>query len=486
MNLTASPVGSQPFLLSPAGLDLRDVFPARLRKHVDAARRVVHVISLGGVRRRRVDRDKDRLVPLSQADGITLTGSRWAWDIVRTGLKQGVIECDDHYIIGEKPLNYRIHRQWEKSPLKPFKTKDPLEEGRIAWAFLERRRLSHGPRLPVHGFLKEWVQRFSLDAEVVADALAVIREQGNPERLNYAERVVSLVASGGRYGRYTTVCEFGRRFHSIVTRMPRALRRAIRIDGMPLVERDICGSQPLILGSLAVAKQRAKTRAESPELPTLPQRRGREEEGEGLSSITWLVFAPSADEEIDDWMQIPDLSDYMNACTAGRYYEELGVALGTPCRTPSIRDMVKLESNRIIFGRHRPRSARWRAFSGRWPTVARHLAELKRGDYLNAARTLQRLEAEIMIEGVCGELMELHADSPLLTIHDSVMVPASSVEYGIRRDPSGLGSADGVPAEAEVRWAVADQLRPGAEIRTTHRLHAPTPEYSKSSLFLAV
>src|SRR5262249_33193903 len=127
---TLSVTGRQEFFLNPAGLDLRDAFPISMRsKHIEAARRVVHHVSLGAVRRRR----SDRWVPLSQEEGTILSGSRRSWDVVRPALRDGkILECDGRYTPGVKSLNYRLEQRWGKEPLWPVKTKDPLEEGRIA------------------------------------------------------------------------------------------------------------------------------------------------------------------------------------------------------------------------------------------------------------------------------------------------------------------------------------------------------------------
>jgi hypothetical protein len=416
LNRTATAPRRQEFFLNPSGLDLRDVLPIGMRKDLEAARRLVHVLGVGGLRRGRAD----RWVPISQEDGVFLVGGRKAWDRLRSALGRDVLECDGHYVIGEKSLHYRLRRRPGPAPLVPSRTKDPLEEGEIAWAFRERRRRSARPRLPVHDRLEGWMRRFSLDAGMAADALAAIE---GPERRRYAERVMSIVGGGGEYGRHATVCAFGHRFHSIVTRMPRALRRAIRVDGEPLVEIDVASSQPLLVGLLAAAgvREREGEKAKA-------KAKGGGEAGGGaggrLSSITWYVFAPMCHPGC---MLPPDLSEYIALCRSGAFYEHLADILALPCRSAVERGLVKTEACRLIFGRHRPGSARWRAFVGRWPTVAAHLAELKEGGHRNVARVLQRAEAAIMIAGACGELTARYPTLPILTVHDSVMVP----EYGV-------------------------------------------------------
>jgi hypothetical protein len=123
----------------------------------------------------------------------------------------------------------------------------------------------------------------------------------------------------------------------------------------------------------------------------------------------------------------PDLSDYIALCRSGCFYEHLAGAVGLPYSSAADRTAAKTEACRIIFGRHRPGSARWGAFRDHWPTVAAFLTALKRGDHRNAARVLQRAEAAIMIAGACGELTGRYPALALLSVHDSVMAP----EYGV-------------------------------------------------------
>ena len=58
-----------------------------------------------------------------------------------------------------------------------------------------------------------------------------------------------------------------------------------------------------------------------------------------------------------------------------------------------------------------------------YPAHAAYITETKRDDYRTLARDLQRMEATIIIDGVCGHLMEHHPDTPVLSIHDEIIAP---------------------------------------------------------------
>jgi hypothetical protein len=144
-----------------------------------------------------------------------------------------------------------------------------------------------------------------------------------------------------------------------------------------------------------------------------------------------------------------DLCEYIALCRSGCFYEHLAGAVGLSCSSATDRRAAKTEACRVIFGRHRPRSARWRAFAGRWPTLAAHLADLKRDDHRDVARTLQRAEAAIMLAGACGELTGRYPSRPLLSIHDAVLVP----EHGV------AAAVDAIHRAWEERLGVRPKLK---------------------------
>jgi hypothetical protein len=124
----------------------------------------------------------------------------------------------------------------------------------------------------------------------------------------------------------------------------------------------------------------------------------------------------------------PDLEEYIRVCESGRFYEELASALGLPCSCSAEREKIKGVAMWLLNGDVPSGHPRWVAFTGRWPTVTSYLAGLKRADHCRAAHALQRAESDLMIRGVCAELMERHPEEALLSIHDALLAPPSGVE----------------------------------------------------------
>ncbi len=414
--------GRQEWLLCPDGLDLREALPVGQAKRLDTARRVVHHITLRSLGRSRAD----RWTPVSAALGETLAGSRRAWDAVRAALiGAGVLEVDGrdpargkrgHYLPGVASLRYRLDGRLAAAPLRPEKTKCALREGEIAAAARDVLRRASGRWLPIHDRLEGWLRQFSVDAAAVERVLAGIKD---PVKRRHAERIAIALTYGSEFDRAGIVCEYGR-FHSIVTRTPRELRSTLRIGGEPLCEIDVSNCQPLVLGLEASAEFERKRSNES-EAKAGKQEGERDGEREGLLRRPGPLSLCCTFSH--DCVDRSDVSEFVDICSAGRFYEELADVLSMPFRTASQRRAVKLESMRVIFGKHRPTWPRWAAFADRWPGVASHLAGLKRDDHRHAAHVLQRAESRLMIELACGDMMQRHPDIGILTVHDSILTP---------------------------------------------------------------
>jgi hypothetical protein len=68
---------------------------------------------------------------------------------------------------------------------------------------------------------------------------------------------------------------------------------------------------------------------------------------------------------------------------------------------------------------------RWILFEKAYPTLARYLRSMKLAppmDHGVVGRVAQRIEAWVMIECICDQLMREHPEVHVVTVHDSLMV----------------------------------------------------------------
>ena len=65
----------------------------------------------------------------------------------------------------------------------------------------------------------------------------------------------------------------------------------------------------------------------------------------------------------------------------------------------------------------------WVAFATAYPTIATMIEHAKQGNYKKASWKLQGFESDVMIGGACEQIRLKYPALPVLTIHDSLMVP---------------------------------------------------------------
>lgn len=208
----------------------------------------------------------------------------------------------------------------------------------------------------------------------------------------------------------TTVCRFGR-FHSPVTRLHRALRPCLSVDGRPLVELDVANSQPLFLGLVAreyfrsrMAQKRLLARTFGPTGGVY--RYGRRAPATGPAPVAGV-------------------ERYIEVCEQGWFYESL-------MRPGDDRDEFKRDLfHQVFFGANtarKPRPLRDR-FRSMYPEVFEVLTALKRTDYKRSAWVLQNAEATLVIGAICGRLMRERPGLTVFTVHDSFLVAAEDVAF---------------------------------------------------------
>ena len=184
------------------------------------------------------------------------------------------------------------------------------------------------------------------------------------------------------------VDDFGHRVHTVLTRLPKQLRAALRYDGESMCGIDITCSQPLFLAGTAYESAMQAVR-------------------ENPTSIKMCRF-------------LKQTIDFKELCSVGRLYESLmtdGV---------SRSDVKKLLFKEVCFGRGTGFGAVGTAFKGAWDAIVAWLIKQKRGDYKKIARNLQRLESSVMIGDVGRRLIA--EGIPFFTVHDEFRTLRRHVE----------------------------------------------------------
>lgn len=313
----------------------------------------------------------------------------------------------------------------------------------------------------VHKHLRAWLRRVNLD---LPTALKLI-EAANLEP-TIAEQVINLsayIANGDATD--LTVCNYGR-VHTAITRLLALIRGCLSITGQPLVETDVANSQPLflviyILKSISNPRiktlpdilcarstttyrklsagildhdelgyvhtpvgsscctgfcKTCKTTHPHPTQPFLPTLLLYDPRKSKKSALTYCNSNNLQQNENRSPYLPPDLLLFMELCMAGTLYDYLMKRAGW-----TDRGSFKKEFFLMLYGpmKENPMT---QIMTQEFPSVMAFIAWHKgRHGYKELSREMQRAESRLMIEGVCGSLMEQNRNIPLVTIHDSIM-----------------------------------------------------------------
>jgi len=104
-------------------------------------------------------------------------------------------------------------------------------------------------------------------------------------------------------------------------------------------------------------------------------------------------------------------------------------ALGIPISTER-RDTFKKEFfGKVFYCKPNYYTKERKAFQHEFPTVLEFVNRLKKDDPRNAPLALQRAESDFVIGTVCKRILKESPETPLWTIHDSIMTAASRGDY---------------------------------------------------------
>lgn len=400
----------QPLIYVPATFVPQAVLPPELHRYADCARYLLHLVLVRSAMRKA---DKRGFVRLSATYLRRMIPQRQIAPL-RAALEQaGVIEIDRQYIRGEKSMGYRLtppHRQQRI-------TRRRITDRRLATRLREhrsRRQAQFAPQTDIHRYLHHWLDRINIDLPAAMRTIA-----NTPSMAEFAANYETLVELIAQRDWRDHFCRWGR-FHSPITRLHRRLRRHLTIDRKPLVNIDVANSQPLLLAKLAVDAQ--SNFALSPceygsyvknglifahhngAFPSLP--------------LPSPLPAPSP-------LSSPsrELKQFIDMCERGTVYDWLASV------TRQKRKQAKRQMLVCIMGElRRMRLPAGRAIDRYYPSIGQFIRRAKADHYETVGRTLQSIEAEIVIHGACRRLMTHHPDTPVITIHDSILTTPDHIE----------------------------------------------------------
>jgi hypothetical protein len=340
----------------PEGLD-RSTWPEPYR---DAMTWIVHLIYL----RRVLERSgKDDFVPLKTIYLREILGGREADVAKELLLRNGIIECDNYYVQGEKSKGYRL-REDRCVTHRLIDLDNPTIRANLI------KRHADQTSKAVHKWLYNNLDRVTIEESAAIENIEQLADT-EEKREAYIGSVRAIIDGYLDW----TVDDFAGRVHTNFSRLKRELKKHLRFDGQRPVEIDINNSQPTFLSIVA-------------------------------------------------WQCGVDEPHYRSLCEEGRLYDWLAEKGGWT------RAYVKEElMAKAFFSKNRYTNAAKRLFNAEFPQMAAFIEKTKAKDHKKLAQTLQKAESQYMIHGVCETIRKTRPNTPIITIHDSILTTPDCAEY---------------------------------------------------------
>jgi hypothetical protein len=420
-------------LFNPDGFDPRDHLPERWWRHADSVRYFVHTLHH---QRFLYHRRPNDYIEIKAAYMIPFFTDKRDYKPVVDALEEaGVLECNDHYVVGRKSLGYRLGPRWRGVPFRSVRVTNPaLVRKLVAKRGEQRGKVT----ADVHLYLRSWVERLELDwRSVQATATAC----GLGDCLPTAEMIRDR-------DWYFSACEFGRVHHN-VSSLKSEFRRSLFYNGQRLINLDIANSQPLLFSVVLI-----NSLCHNDYLSSLYS---WEIDNSGLYIDIPTSFFSSDEnttphtapahplrlprlittgEETTDWKDttrqlmahgLPqDALLYVELTQRGLLYEYLMRQEGTP--QDKRAEFKKNFFGGVFFCKNQPVTKQARLFQAHFPSVYDVIFDLKAKDYRRLAHVLQRTESSLIINRIARRCMTELPGVCVVTIHDSVMTTLDGVE----------------------------------------------------------
>lgn len=295
---------------------------------------------------------------------ITYDKTKYFLDIL---VSEGVLSCDNKYIVGEKAKGYKIADKYRSQ-------KFYLEE-------MVNKRLSEKIQKVLQQFKNNilekddsyaYVTNCMEDLEIdTIEALKILKGIRLPK-----DTKSSLQTMLERFDdKFAVVDDIGNRLHNNLTNIATVLRKTLTYKGNKLVQCDLKNSQPLFF------------RIYLNKYPLIPQ------------------------SELDKYLDV--------VCNIG-FYEFFAEKLKMKLTDGNRGDFKKKIFGGVLFDRNRKVLSKYeKVFKEEFPLIFHCMRDMKKEDYKNIPISLQKLESQFIFHCV-DVLRDIHKGIELLTIHDSI------------------------------------------------------------------
>ncbi|GHV15637.1 hypothetical protein FACS1894179_04310 [Bacteroidia bacterium] len=368
-------------------------------------------------------------------------------------IENGILETDGKYSHdGGKSYWFRFTQEYSDSNTVPVVITRYTLIKSIVLRSHPKDKDSYLPEIPLDAvpYLTKWFnENLQIDKDRADAILLDIRDKEleNPETKDYAKRKynirkISVDKISNR--EYTlSIDRTSGRFHSPLTRLKTEVRPCISYAGKKLVSLDLKNSQPFLSLTLLDIDLYEKNRMQD----ILSIYNGRyknitDRNGNVIKSPSTIML----EDFIRQATNSPEALDYKNSVVKGTIYEDFALLTGKYGYIPEGAPQSYIDSynprksgkmalfeilfspNNSPFSERRDGLGYFFNYYGSVYNVFR-LAKQGRRTHNALACSLQYLEAQLILHGVCRIIGEENPDIPLFTIHDSIITTEEHVDF---------------------------------------------------------
>jgi hypothetical protein len=330
--------------------------------------------------------EDNSFIPLRGKILQSVLGGRYK-DYIKYLLAEGIIETNNRYQIGKKSKGYRLGKKFRNVRFKHVEIADENINRKMK-VFKEYQ--VRGIKYPQHKYIYNCLTK----VEIKEDEARYFIEQNTTEAEKYNSYSYSIDLIAWKEFFFVVDSTAGR-VHNNVTNLSSELRQFLRYENQELVEIDIRNSQPFLFNLLI------------------------QDYFNSVSNIS-LSYG---NQSLIKYPDMEDIGLYKRLTSNGKFYEYL---------MPYFPAVNREEFKKKVFGRifyndeKKYEYAEWLIFKDIFPNVARIITHYKKDNYKNLAITLQKAEAEIMINRIVPRLAEKKIF--ILTIHDSILTTKGNTD----------------------------------------------------------
>ncbi|MCI0716745.1 MAG: hypothetical protein L0Y77_10610 [Chlorobi bacterium] len=425
---TIGEVNSSPYKYSfyvPENLDYEKEFPYKPYHHLY----IMHKIHTERIIHRKTI--KNGYVKLNMATLQNILHWRDTKRVLENLKKGGFIECDNHFIVGEKSRGYRLVAEYGG------KTRRVEVEDRVIIRRLRRFNDSRAKLYPPkYQRLKDYLELVEIDYK---KANKFIEENCTEEKYNLKRQ--ALKNSSRNYLKefnfedwkniyqhsvdsiyfkddlYFVKDDTGHRVHTNITNLPKDLRQFLSYKGERLSNLDIANSQPFMLSVILIlsAKMTSTFSLENVIFNSLNK--------SNTSYSTPLPYSNNVSLSLN--LMPEDVKRYIDLTSNGVLYEYLMQDLGE-CDRQELKHKL---FERVFYRDSNNKKREFKEekiFRSYFPTVTELIKEFKAENYKKLPIEMQRKESEIVLERIAMRILREFPECYFLTIHDSILTPQSN------------------------------------------------------------